>query len=412
MAGRPRLDIGTYGDIAARPSRNGKGWLAETRYRGADGVTKPLTATDSTEAKAKAKLKRRLSEVLHSGSGGTEDLTRESPYSALLDRWLESLEERRRPEDAVERAAGTLDGETIERYTEVVKNIIKPGIGAVTIRELNTQRMDNYLDTVTSRKRHVRTVLMQSCALGVRWGLLDYNPVRETKKPPRSTSDKRTLTLDDIRVLMQRTIDWQNEREGKGGAPRGQDTSTIVSLLLATGERTGEVLAIRWEDVAYLDDRSRPAEVTISGTVNKNGRRKALPKTASGFRVVKLPEWAREELLSQRERGLPFDLVFPTRNGTPRRPRNVNRSWQAIRGDDYEWVVPRTFRKTTGTAVERVHGADAAAKQLGHSSPDVTRKHYINRAHEAGDYTDALEGLNPFSPNTNRKPPHLKVVGE
>ena len=80
----------------------------------------------------------------------------------------------------------------------------------------------------------------------------------------------------------------------------------------------------------------------------------------------------------------------------------MNRSWRAIRGEDYAWVVPRTFRKTTGTEIDREHGADAAAKQLGHSSPDVTRAHYINRAHEAGDYTETLEKLDPFTPNTDR----------
>ncbi len=26
--------------------------------------------------------------------------------------------------------------------------------------------------------------------------------------------------------------------------------------------------------------------------------------------------------------------------------RNTNRSWRQIRGDDYEWVTPRTLRKT------------------------------------------------------------------
>ncbi|MBN7483730.1 tyrosine-type recombinase/integrase [Mycobacteroides abscessus] len=409
MAGRPRLEIGTYGEISARSTKSGK-FLAETRFRDSDGVTRPVTATSDTEAKAKARLKTKLKERQH---GSVDELTRESPFSALIDRWLESLEERRRPVDAVERVPGTLDEETVTKYQEAAEQIIKPGLGEVTIRELNTQRLDTYLDTVTSRKRHARTVLMQACALGVRWNLLEYNPVRETKKPPRSTPDKRVLTPDDVKILMARTLEWQTRKPGEGGPARGVDMTTIVAMLLATAERTGEVLAIRWdEDIQYLDDYTRPAEVTVSGTITKKGKRKSLPKSDHGYRIVKLPEWAREELLSQRARGVPFDLVFPTRNGTPRRPGNINRSWREIRGDDFEWVIPRTFRKTTGTAIEREHGADQAAKQLGHSSPDVTRKHYINRAHEAGDYTETLEGLNPFSPNKDRISPNLRVVGE
>ncbi|MCB1258511.1 MAG: hypothetical protein KDB26_15475, partial [Microthrixaceae bacterium] len=288
MAGRPRLDIGTYGDINdPRPTKSGK-WLAETRYRDADGVTRPVTATDDTPAKAKARLKKKLQARR---VGAAEELTAESPYAALLDRWLASLEDQRRPDDAVEHTPGTLDGDTIDRYKEAAEKIIKPGLGEVTLRELNTQRMDTYLDSVTSRKRHVRTVLMQSCALGVRWNLMEYNPVRETKKLPRSVSDKRTLTHTDTQVLMQRTIDWQNARAGKGGPKRGVDMTTVVALLLATAERTGEVLAIRWDDIEHLDDKTRPAEVTISGTVTKDGKRKPLPKSDHGYRVLKLPEY-------------------------------------------------------------------------------------------------------------------------
>lgn len=409
MAGRPRLDIGTYGNITARRTKNGK-FLAETRFRDVDGVPRPVTATDVTEAKAKARLKAKLIDRQKRG-GLRNSLTEDSTVNTLLDRWLEGLEKRRRPEDATERVKGLLDGETIEKYREASDKFVRPGIGEVTLRELDTQRMDGYLSTVTAREKHIRTVCSQACAMAVRWGLMKYNPVREAEKPVPKPTDKRTLTPEDARVLMDRTIEWQARKPGKGGPARGVDMTTIVALLLATGERTGEVLAIQWLDIGHLDDKTRAAEVTISGTVSK-GRRKPLPKTASGFRTVKLPEWAREELLRQRARGLPFDLVFPTRNGTPRYVNNVNRSWREIRGDDYEWVTPRTFRKTTSTEIEREHGAEAASKQLGHSSPDVTRKHYINRAHEAGDYTATLEKLNPFSPNKHRIAPRLRVVGD
>ncbi|MCB1257114.1 MAG: tyrosine-type recombinase/integrase [Microthrixaceae bacterium] len=410
MAGRPRLEIGTYGDIAARETKSGK-WLAETRFRDVDGVTRPVTATADTEAKSKARLKSKLKDRQKRG-GKQDSLTEDSTVNMLLDRWLDNLEKRRRPEDAEERVKGLLDGETIDKYTEAADKFVRAGIGEVTLRELDTQRMDGYLSTVTARGKHIRTVCSQACAMAVRWGLMKYNPVREAEKPVPKASDKRVLTEEDARILMARAVDWQERKPGQLGPQRGVDMVQIVAMLLATGERSGEVLAIRWEDIAYLDDKTRPAEVTISGSVTKKGVRKPMPKTASGFRTVKLPEWARDELLRQRERGLPFDLVFPTRNGTPRQGSNVNKHWREIRGEDYKWVTPRTFRKTTSTAIERDHGAEAASKQLGHSTPDVTRKHYIARATDAGDYTETLEKLNPFSPNKDRMKPHLRVVGE
>lgn len=80
--------------------------------------------------------------------------------------------------------------------------------------------MDGFLDSVTASKRHTRTVLMQACALGVRWNLLEYNPVRETKKVPRSKTNKRTLSPEDVRDLMRRTREWQERKPGKGGPQR------------------------------------------------------------------------------------------------------------------------------------------------------------------------------------------------
>lgn len=385
-------------------------WQVSCQYRDFDGITRPLRRRGETPAKAKKVLAEAVRDRQKRG-GGNEELTMESPFGLLLDRWLESLEKRRRPEDAVERVKGLLDGETIGKYRAAAEKIVRPSIGAIRLRELNTQRMDGFLSGVTVHVKHVRTVVSQSCSLGVRWNLLDYNPVRETEKPIPSSPDKRVLSVEDLRILMARAVEWTERKPGQGGPQRGVDMTTIVALLLATGERTGEVLALRWCDIEYLHDLSRPVEVTICGTVTKAGKRKPLPKTNNGYRRLKLPEYARVELLSQRERGLPFELVFPTRNGTPRYVNNTNRSWREIRGKDYEWVTPRTFRKTASTAIEREHGAEAAAKQLGHSSPDVTRKHYINRAVDAGDYTETLERLNPFPEHKPNIETNLKVVG-
>lgn len=411
MAGREPLPIGTAGKVSKPKVLASGNHQVSCQFRDYDGETRRVRGSGSTPAKARADLAQKIRDR-QKHAGQKDELTSASKFSELLDQWLDSLEKRRRPEDAEERVKGLLDGDTIDKYKEAADKFVRPGIGAIRIRELNTQRMDGYFASITSREKHIRTVCSQACALGVRWGLMEYNPVREAEKPVPKPTDKRTLTPADAKTLMARTVEWQKRMPGKGGPARGVDMTTIVALLLATGERTGEVLAIQWWDIRHLDDKTRPAEVAISGTVTKDGKRKPMPKTLSGFRVVKLPEWAREELLSQRARGLPFDLVFPTRKGTPRRPGNVNRSWREIRGDDYEWVTPRTFRKTVSTEVERDHGAEAASKQLGHSSPDVTRKHYIARSVDAGDYTDTLERLNPFSDIKVTPKPNLRVVGE
>ena len=408
MAGRPPLEIGTYGNIAEPWETSSGKWQTKTRYRDMDGVTRPVTATGETPAKAKAALRAKLKD--RKASGGTEDLTVETPLSALAEKWLESLEARRR--SVVKTREGSLADDTVDGYIDLARNILIPGLGAVRLRELNTQRCVKYLAGLSTRRRQVRSVLMQVCGLGVRWSLLEYNPVRETESPPRKQGSKQTLTPKQLEELRGLVHAWQEHRPATGGRPRGGDMSEFVDVLMATGERTGEVLALRWEDVEHLDDKKRPATVTIAGTVDKKGKRQPLPKSEAGHRTLILPEFGRQALLRQRERGYPFDLIFPSAKGTPRWVNNVNRTWREIRGKEFAWVTPKALRKTAATAIEREFGAEAAAAQLGHSSPDITRKHYIDRATEAPDNTRALDRYAPKVVNKRSTTPHLRVVGE
>lgn len=409
MAGRPPLPIGTAGKPSTPRETSPGSWLVSCQFRDADGETRRVRATGSTAAKAKSALAEKIRDRKRQHSS-TEELTPESTLSALVDRWLETLEPKRR--SVADTRENSLADDTVDTYIDVCQRIIKPGIGAVRLRELNTQRVDNYLATRKTRKREVRVILSMICKLAVRWNLLEYNPVRETEAPPRPKSDKRVLTPDDVKILMARTMAWQERKPGQGGPSKGVDMVELVAMLMATGERIGEVLALRWSDIEHLDDETQPVRVTIAGTIDKKGQRQPKPKTEYGYRTILLPEFGRQALLTQQERELPFDLVFPSRTGSPQWPNNVRTSWRDVRGEDYPWVTPKTFRKTAATAIEREFGAEAAAAQLGHSGPDITRKHYIDRAHLAPDNTSALDAFNPFSDNKLTSRPNLRVVGD
>ena len=53
---------------------------------------------------------------------------------------------------------------------------------------------------------------------------------------------------------------------------------------------------------------------------------------------------------------------------------NLDRRWRQIRTDTgLDWVTPHTFRKTVATLISERVDAEAASRQLGHSSPAITR---------------------------------------
>jgi integrase len=171
----------------------------------------------------------------------------------------------------------------------------------------------------------------------------------------------------------------------------------IIDLMLATGSRIGEILALRWSD---LDLDSDLPILTVSGTIKtetgKGTYRKPTPKSDASRRTVVLPHFAAELLRMRREFATPNenDAVFATRNGTWHQVVNVERRWRQIRKDTgYEWVTPHTFRKTVATLISEATNSELASRQLGHSSSQVTRDHYIAKPPVSADLSELLERL-------------------
>ncbi|WP_345118037.1 site-specific integrase [Ornithinibacter aureus] len=171
----------------------------------------------------------------------------------------------------------------------------------------------------------------------------------------------------------------------------------IIDLMLATGCRIGEILALRWSDLDL--DGDLPV-LTVSGTIKtetgKGTYRKPTPKTDASRRTVVLPRFAAELLRVRREFATTNenDAVFATRNGTWHQVVNVERRWRQIRKDTgYEWVTPHTFRKTVATLISEAATSELASRQLGHSSSQVTRDHYIARPPVSADLSEVLQRL-------------------
>ena len=396
--GRQPLKIGDYGQVSYQKLANGK-TQAMCRVRDEDGVTRKVKATGTNEKRALSALKTKLGDRPGAGSDG---ITADTNIAVLAGEWLDQLEV----------SPGTKE---IYRHN-IVRHII-PNLGGVTIREASPARLGRFVASVqTPEPRTVlirgkekevmvggpavaklcRSVLTGMFSLAVRHGAIRYNPVREVKpvKPKRLAPEKnRALTLDELGRLRRRILEWQDEQHY--GPARTQDVIDAVDVWLATGIRSGELLALRWDDIDLTAD---VPTLEVTGTVRRSRETKSLyrqeyPKSESGERVLQLPQFAvsllRRRKLAQEPN--PLGLVFPSRAGGLIEPNNFNRRWREIRGDEFDWVTPKSFRKAVATMIEEEADAATAAKQLGHSSEDVTRRYYIERSRLAPDVRDILE---------------------
>ncbi|WP_078111750.1 tyrosine-type recombinase/integrase [Gordonia sp. IITR100] len=373
--------LGTYGAIGTSQTSRGK-WVAKARFRDFDGVTRLVQASGDTEAKAKAALKVALRD--RSRPTGSE-ISSESTVTELMDYWLDEI------------GRSDRSPQTISYYRRTIEKAIKPALGGLRLHEATTGRIEAYLKALRSPStvRDSRTILRQAFALAARHDAVQHNPVADTSKPPAAVRPAKALTIDQVRELRRRVTAWQDEQ--RLGPKRAYDLAEILDVMIGTGCRIGEVLALRWRDIETTEDGS--VVVTIAGTVVEMAGvgvvRQEHTKTRAGYRRVIVPRFTAEALERQRAREIPTELVFPTRNGTPRSPSNVRTAWRKVRGDDFQWVKPHDFRKTVGTLVEREIGLSAASAQLGHSGTAVTERHYVERASSAPDLRATLDRLGP-----------------
>ncbi|MGY3516540.1 tyrosine-type recombinase/integrase [Micromonospora sp. PTRAS2] len=383
---RPPLPIGTWGAIRTEklgPNR----YCARARYRDHDGKTRDVEATDTTGPAAIRALKIKLRDRV---APNDDEITRETHISTLAALWLEEVaaEERISPQ-------------SISRYEISVRVSIVPALGNLRIREANAGRLDKFLRKVAedrpSAAKSAKVVLGQMFALAVRRGALTTNPIRDTgqlRKPRKKVVALEMEQLDDVRSAIRQ---WQQPTPGKSGPRPTSDLADIIDLLLATGARIGEILALRWED---LDLAVEHPVLTISGTIiyikGKGFFRQEWTKTDAGYRSVVLPKFAVAMLMTRKLNAAdnPNDAIFPSRRGTWLSPPNVRRQWRAARADTgLEWVTPHTFRKTVATLIDKEANTDSAAAQLGHKTKETTKKHYIVKPAIAPDSSNILEQL-------------------
>lgn len=382
--GRPPTSLGTWGTIRTTKVREGV-HRARTRIRDTDGVTREVTATGTTSAAAERALREKL---VDRTTPTQQAITADTTIAALAALWLTFL-----------RDEGRIEATTVTEYERVLDKVVIPELGGLRLREVTTSRLDLFLirlrGTSVNRQRKTKVVMGAMLGMAVRHDALAVNPIQQTSRIHRQKPATRSLTLEDLGTVREALREWTARQ--RPGPRASSDMADIIDLMLATGARIGEVLAVRWADVAL--DATRPT-LTINGTIKTEpGRgtyRKPSPKSDAGVRTVVLPDFA-VAMLKRRQAALrehTNDAVFPTRNGTWNQVNNVERRWRQIRQDTgLEWVTPHTFRKTVATLISERVDAETASQQLGHSSPDITREFYISKPTIAADVADVLDEL-------------------
>ena len=305
-------------------------------------------------------------------------------FGEWLDEWLNSKEHH-------------VAIQTHSYYSQLVRDYIKPVLGMIRLRELNSRQIQRFYNSKVSdgvglrtiQKTH--TVIHASLNSARKFGMIPFNPDDATNPPKPKSKAMKFLTQEQIKKLLE-VSKSTNDRY-----------YPLYYLALVTGMREGELLALKWENIDFekgiLNVKFNLKRIPGGGlNIDK-------PKTVSSIRSIKLGEDTIKVLRAQKknlEEAIFCDywhdegFVFPSKTGTAVDPSNLLKQFRKLL--EIAELPKIRFHDLRHTAASLMlnNGVDVlvASQRLGHAHPSITLDVYGHLMpsiqNEAAEIIDAL----------------------
>jgi len=261
----------------------------------------------------------------------------------------------------------TVKHSTKKHYKYMVRVHLCPAFGDVQLRLITRAMVQSFLSAKLASGlawktvKHLRTVFGTVMGAAEMAELIAANPVRKTRFPRRGPVKERAdIAPEKIRELLE-------------ALP--EPSKSLAWLLVLTGLRIGELLALSWRNVDLERGVLRVTQSVYEGHFDE-------PKSARSRRSVPLGTRAIEILSARKSAAAnPEALVFATRTGTPFCRHNlVNQQLKptcrklGLVGVSWHWLrhANATLLDAVGTPLGTVQAL------LGHSSAEITRDIYLH----------------------------------
>jgi len=279
-----------------------------------------------------------------------------------------------------------LAAKTLKRYREMadyldteLMNMELPKIRPLHLsrewnRLLTSGGRGRKLGKPLSRKtvRNIAGLVSSAYTRGIRWGIVEVNPVRASEPPVPRKKEGVVLTIEQQEKLI-------------ASADAAWGMGAFLELDAATGARRGELLGLQWSDL-------QGNHLMIGRSLSQVGQDVFTkePKNKK-FRVVTIPPSALKKLTAHRKSQQPYrdhfgpsyqgDYIFCNPDGSPLKPDTVSAAVSLLFRD---LKLPKgaslhTLRHTHGSHLlaAGVPLTDVS-KRLGHTNPHVTATIYAH----------------------------------
>jgi integrase len=268
-------------------------------------------------------------------------------------------------------------------YEQQLKNYILPVLGEMNLEDITPADVQKIFNNMGKRmkqesKNKVKIVLNQIFKMAMNDDIIAKNPLEAPSI--RIKGEKSTPTVpysvNEMRYMAEHLIDIQS----------GMDRAWLA-ISISLPLRPEEVLGLTWADVDEVNGVFHIRN-TVTHPARNEPEFKTYTKTAASIRDLAVSE----ELLSCLPvRGKPYEFVIGGK--TPLTYMQVRRMRERIQRDiQFDGsITPRRFRTTVATDISaQTHDLKLVQKMLGHSSPQMTLKHYDKGRSTTVDATDAI----------------------
>lgn len=266
-------------------------------------------------------------------------------------------------------------------YDEKYWKYLHPAIGHMRLRDVRDIQLQSILNSQAGKSfSHVtklRMVMQEMFRQAYRSRLIRFDPSVDLRLPMNVKKSYRSITEEERAHILEVAQDH----------PSG----LWVLIILYAGLRPGEAAALQWKDIDFENN-----EIHVYKAVESGSARIKSPKTQAGIRDIPMRQELRYRLL--KERGKPFEYLFPNRDGNVRSQFSVRRLWMSFAKaldihmgatTEGNTVVKHAIapdltlyclRHTFCTDLQRAGVEINIAKELmGHSSISVTADIYTHR---------------------------------
>lgn len=268
-------------------------------------------------------------------------------------------------------------------YEQQLKNYILPVLGEMNLEDITPADVQKIFNNMGKRmkqesKNKVKIVLNQIFKMAMNDDIIAKNPLEAPSI--RIKGEKSTPTVpysvNEMRYMAEHLIDIQS----------GMDRAWLA-ISISLPLRPEEVLGLTWADVDEVNGVFHIRN-TVTHPARNEPEFKTYTKTAASIRDLAISG----ELLScLPARGKPNEFVIGGK--TPLTYMQVRRMRERIQRDiQFDGsITPRRFRTTVATDISaQTHDLKLVQKMLGHSSPQMTLKHYDKGRSTTVDATDAI----------------------